>query len=75
MGNNVSEASKGPGQLKPGKRANVPLILALAGVLISMLSEGIKDQTTSYAVFALGVGCTIFALLYIIFRRKKSPVS
>ncbi len=73
MGEQVSEAPKGPGPSKPGKKANAPLMLALAGVLISMLSEGVQDQTASHAVFALGVGCTICALLYIIVKRKNSP--
>jgi hypothetical protein len=71
----MNDAPDGPNQSKAGKKANLPLILALAGVLISMLSESIKEETTSYAVFALGIACTICALLFVIFRRKKAPSS
>jgi hypothetical protein len=71
----MSDPSKGNIQPKVRKKANIPLILALGGVLISMFSESIKDETASYAVFALGVGCTILALLYVIFARKKAPAN
>jgi hypothetical protein len=71
----MSDSSKGNIQPKAGKKANIPLILALGGVLISMFSESIKDDTASYAVFALGVGGTILALLYVAFVRKKAPAS
>jgi hypothetical protein len=71
----MSHSSKENNQPKAGKKANIPLILALGGVLISMFSESIKDETASYAVFALGVGCTILALLYVIFARKKAPAN
>ena len=63
----MSNSFKRPDQAKPGKKANIPLLLALGGVAISMISESIKDEATSYAAFALGVGCTMLALLYMIF--------
>ena len=40
----MSDSSKGNIQPKAGKKANIPLILALGGVLISMFSESIKDE-------------------------------
>lgn len=69
------DASNRPGPSKPGKKANIPLILAVAGVALGLLGENVKDETASYAVFALGVGCTILAILSVIFWRKNSPES
>jgi 1,4-dihydroxy-2-naphthoate octaprenyltransferase len=69
----MNDSSLRNDQPKTRKKPNVPLILAFAGVAISMLSESVKNETASYAVFALGVGCTILAILYTIFVRKKAP--
>jgi hypothetical protein len=46
------------------------LLLAFAGVAVSIASESIGNETASYAVFVAGVGCTILAILYTIIFRK-----
>ena len=65
-----NDPSNWAGPARPGKKANIPLLLAFAGVAVSMASESIGNETASYAVFAAGVGCTILAILYMIIFRK-----
>jgi hypothetical protein len=65
-----SDPSKRPGPARPGRKANLPLLLAVGGVAISMASESIGNETASYAVFTAGVGCTILAILYTIVNRN-----
>lgn len=65
-----NETSNGPRPARPGRKANIPLLLALAGVAISMASESIGNESAAYAMFAAGVGCTILAILYTLLFRK-----